>query len=96
MTAINDLLELLKLYGGRIVSTASQKPEEINEARDGGRLYVDDNGFGFVWHFDRFPETEEEVTLFEKWYPYPVPKAEVISPDKILARIKENHNRKYN
>lgn len=76
-TIIEDLLSLLALHKGSIVSTASLPPEFINQARASGRLYVDDNSLGYVWEPDikRFPETEEEVEFFKKWYPlkYPLP-----------------------
>ena len=41
-------------------------------------MYVDENSLGYVWCPDLkgFPETEEEVELFEKWYPLDVPMPE--------------------
>ena len=70
MATIEDLLELLALHGGKIVSTASLKPNEINQARASERIYVDSNSLGFVWmpKID-FPETVEDVKQFEKWFP---------------------------
>ena len=73
MTTITTLLEYLAQYGGRIVSTNSLSIEDIEQARAGGRMYVDDNSLGYVWEpeIKQFPETTEEVELFEKWYPLP-------------------------
>lgn len=71
MTTIESLLELLALHGGSIVSTASLNQNEINQARAGGRMYVDNNSLGFVWipELKMFPDTVKGVELFEKWYP---------------------------
>lgn len=71
MTKIENLLELLSLHGGSIVSTASLKPNEINQARASNRMYVDENSLGYVWmpKFEMFPETIDEVKWFEKWFP---------------------------
>lgn len=68
---MKELFELLKMYGGKIVSSNSLTSEWINQARASNRLYVDENGFGFVWepNIDKFPETDKEVEFLEKWYP---------------------------
>jgi len=71
MNNIENLLELLALHGGTIVSTASLKPNEIDQARAGGRMYVDSNSLGYVWmpSIDAFPDTINKVEKFEKWFP---------------------------
>lgn len=71
MTTIENLLELLALHGGSIVSTASLKPNEINQARASERMFVNENSLGFVWmpKIEWFPTTIEEVKQFEKWFP---------------------------
>ena len=71
MEQIENLLDLLALHGGTIVSTASLKPNEINQAKAGGRMYVDGNSLGYVWMppFDSFPDTVKKVEQFEKWFP---------------------------
>lgn len=71
MITIKELLELLALHKGTIVSTASLKPNEINQARASNRMYVDENSLGYVWmpEFRMFPKTVEEVKQFEKWFP---------------------------
>lgn len=71
MNKIENLLELLALHGGTIVSTASLKPNEIDQARAGGRMYVDSNSLGYIWmpSIDAFPDTIEKVEQFEKWFP---------------------------
>jgi hypothetical protein len=68
---IENLLELLAMHGGTIVSTSSLRPFDIEQARASNRMYVDSNSLGFVWlpKLDKFPETAEEVELFDKWYP---------------------------
>ena len=42
------LLQRLR-HGGRIVSTAELSPEEIATARAEGRMWVDEENFGYVW-----------------------------------------------
>lgn len=71
MTTMDNLLELLALHGGKIVSTASLAPEWIEQARASNRIYVNESGLSFVWEPDIkcFPETVEEVEWFEKWHP---------------------------
>lgn len=71
MITIKNLLELLVLHGGSIVSTNSLEVGEINQASAGNRMWVDDNSLGFVWMppLNRLPETEEEVRKFETWFP---------------------------
>lgn len=70
MTTIKTLLELLAIYGGSIVSTASLKPEWIEQARASGRMYVDENSLGYVWQpVSKIPTNEQEVKDFEKWFP---------------------------
>lgn len=68
--AIKQLLDLLGEYGGRIVSSNSLSPDEINQARASSRMYVDENSLGYVWlpPFE-FPTTADEVKLFEAWFP---------------------------
>lgn len=83
--------DYLSKYGGKIVCTSVLTPFFIDQARASGRLFVQTDGIGYVWEPDinDFPATEEEVEEFEKWYPLPVPDAELIDPEKILARIKK-------
>lgn len=71
MNKIENLLELLALHGGTIVSTASLKSNEIDQARAGGRMSVDSNSLGYVWmpSTDDFLDTIEKVEQFEKWFP---------------------------
>lgn len=52
------LLEKLKQEKGRIVSTASLSEYEIALAGVQNRMWVDDEGFGFVW----LPEDYVNVT----------------------------------
>lgn len=89
---IEPLLEMMAMYGGHIVSTASLSPAWIDQARESGRMYVDEKGLGYVWEppVDRFPETAEEVMLFEQWYPLPVELPEGLSDyDKFVERVRE-------
>lgn len=68
---IEELLSLLALHGGKIVSTASINPFDIKQAEASGRMYVDENSLGFVWEPDIkwFPKTTKEIKFMEKWYP---------------------------
>ena len=77
MVTIENLLELLALHGGKIVSTAGMDVQFINQAKASNRMFVDENLLGFVWEPDFYgggklfmiPETEEEVAWFDKWFP---------------------------
>lgn len=94
MKTIFELLEMLSLYGGKIVCTSSLSPHWINQAREGGRMYVNEHGIGFVYEPNSdFPETEEEVKRFEQWFPLkpenPMP---FIDPDKIIEKARQREN----
>lgn len=87
---INKLLNLLSLHGGEIVCTASLDTNDINQARASGRMSVTENNIGYVWIPDirKFPETDEEVQFFEKWYPLDVEFPEkFLSPDYVKENI---------
>ena len=69
------LFYFLKVNGGSIVSSNSLSTYEINQARASNRMFVDDDGFGFIWlpsFKDRMPTTPDEVEMFEVCYPLPV------------------------
>ena len=91
---MKELLELLKQYKGEIVSTASLSTEFIAQARASGRMWVDDNGFGFVWEPDinRIPETEAEVEFFERWYPLEVEFPPELSAENLFKKMKEKRD----
>jgi len=91
MPQIKDLLDLLALHGGKIVSTASLSPEWINQARVSGRMFVDENSLGFVWEPDikRIPQTDKEVEFFEKWYPLQSPLPEGLKDASFLFNKKD-------
>ena len=93
--SIKRLLELLAQHGGKIVSTAALSPEWIEQARASGRIYVDENSLGYVWepNIDRFPETEEEVEWFEKWYPLPVEMPEHLKDPSFLFNKEQEQQR---
>lgn len=46
---MENLFEKLKMEGGKIISSNDCTPLEISEARACGRMYVDDDGFGFIY-----------------------------------------------
>jgi hypothetical protein len=73
-TDIKTLLNLLAAHGGTIESTASLSVEDIYQAEASGRMYVDENSFGFVWipKAPLPPRTKEEVEFYEKWFPLEV------------------------
>lgn len=95
MKTLTELAEMLKEYGGSIVSTASLSAESINQARAAQRMYVDDEGFGFVWEPNcLLPTSEEEVQLFEKWYPIPIEIPEYLKkPDFIFKAMLLSNDR---
>lgn len=71
MENVKELLNLLSTYGGEIVCTAALDTDNIKQAQASNRMYVDDDGIGFVWmpKLERLPETNEELKFFEKWFP---------------------------
>lgn len=69
------LFEYVAKYGGKIIRTNDLPAELIAQARASNRMYVDENSLGYVWEppfAGRFPETVEEVKMFEWCYPLPV------------------------
>jgi len=82
-----DLFTLLSELGGEVVSTGYLPLWEIQQAQESNRIWVDENGLGFVWiptFKNPFPETVEEVQLFEHCYPLDVEKPLKIKLAKIL------------
>lgn len=73
----NDLFDLLVEYGGKVVNTGTLPTIEINQAWASKRIWVRPEGegqfgMGFVWiptFKNPFPESVEEVEMFEKCYP---------------------------
>ena len=54
MAELSELVESLRFIqklrdGGVIISTNDMSAEEISEARAGGRMFVDADGFGYVY-----------------------------------------------
>jgi hypothetical protein len=69
MAQQNELFELLK-SGGKIVSSASCTVLEISEARSCDRMYVDKEGFGFVYFPSKQLTAEQKVALIEGLHQY--------------------------
>jgi hypothetical protein len=92
MTTIKELLELLAKHKGTILSTASLKSNEINQARASNRMYVDENSLGYVWmpEFKKFPETIEEVKQFEEWFPLDEELSDELKTLDWFHKLKEN------
>lgn len=68
----NGLFTLLAEFGGRIISSNDLSPDFIAQAKASNRMWVDKNSLGYVWEpvfSDIFPETEQEVEMFERCYP---------------------------
>lgn len=74
----NDLFDLLVEYGGKVVNTGTLPTIEIQQAWASKRIWVKPEynvgefGMGFVWiptFKNPFPETVEEVQMFETCYP---------------------------
>lgn len=86
---IRPLLDLLAEKGGEIVSTASLNQSSIDQARASGRMYVDENGLGFVWMPDihLLPTNDAELAEFEKWFPLDVPLPEHLKTPEFMERI---------
>lgn len=97
MATLKYLLELLSTYKGSIVSSASLSAEQIRQAQASGRIYVDENSLGYVWEPEPgFPTTEEEVKLFEKWYPLEVEMPEELKTFDWYYKYKKIENQKKN
>lgn len=95
----DDLFKLLAEYGGTIESTGKMDEMNIKQARASGRMYVDQYGLGYVWmpgDFSNgaFPETVEEVELFEKWFPLEVELPEEMKDPNWLFTRKRNQSGK--
>lgn len=58
---MKELFEKLKMNKGKIVSSASCTNLEIAEARACNRMFVDDEGCGFIY----FPEIPEVSNIIE-------------------------------
>lgn len=61
MVTIYDLLKYLKMYGGSIISSNVLHPLLIDQAKASNHMYIDEDGFGFIWEppiAGRFPETD--------------------------------------
>ena len=65
MAQENELFELLK-SGGKIVSSASCTVLEISEARSSNRMYVDKNGFGFVYFPQKVKQSKADPLTAEQ------------------------------
>lgn len=79
------LLMLLARFGGHVVSSNDLDPMEIRQARESNRMFVADEGFGFVWEplFDEiFPTKPSDIELYERCYPI-----DVDVPDKLTKRM---------
>lgn len=86
MLNMKQLFDYLIQYGGEIVSSNSLTAEDINQARASERMYVDENSYGFIWMppVEKFPETEDELSLFEKWFPLAVEMPEHLKDSSVL------------
>ena len=89
---MKGLFSLLAEYGGSIISSNDLPPDLIAQARASNRMYVDENSLGYVWEppfAGRFPETENEVVLFDRCYPIEVEIPEDLTYENLMKRIKQ-------
>lgn len=88
-----ELLTLTTIFGGSIKCTSSIDNYELSQARASERMYVAEDGIGFVWipeFKNGFPETVDEVKLFDKYYPLDIePPDELKTLDWFHKRIKK-------
>ena len=98
MTTLNDLIEKLAKYGGKIVLAKDCSTEDdIVQGRASNRLATDCNGIEFLWEpvfKSAFPITEDEVRLWDECYPLDMmsdTESEQIL-DKVMKRINEERN----
>lgn len=99
MKTLNDLLELLSTKGGSIVCSASLREDMVRQAQASDRMYVDENGIGFIWepYIGRLPETDEELKEFERWYPLEIEMPEKLKTlDWFFERLKIDKQKKNN
>lgn len=93
---MKELLEKLIMEGGIIRSSKDFDELDIRQAQASDRMWVDENGYGFIWHpCLEIPVTDEMVKVWEekyaKYFPLPDdrPMPEKLHPDKIWAEIKK-------
>lgn len=97
MATMRELIFLLKEHGG-VIARAESFPEELKkQAIASNRIHVDPSGVEFIWEPDSLlPETEEEVELFERWYPLKVELPESLKFPTFLFSIGTNNNNSIN
>ena len=90
------LLEKLRIEGGLIRSSNDFDELDIRQAQASDRMWVDENGYGFIWYPPMdFPTTEEKLKEYEaldaKYFPLPDerPLPEKLHPDKIWDEMKK-------
>lgn len=83
-STIQNLLDLAAQYGGSIVFADTLQPYEHDQAEASGRIATDPSGRKFIWtpDIEDFPENEDEVDFFERWYPL-----DMEVPDGLLENI---------
>ena len=71
MPTIEELLDMIAIDPqGSIVSSAQYDHYMINQARASKRMYVDENGLGFIY----IPSNQVMIERFEELFPLPIPK----------------------
>lgn len=95
---MKKLFDYLIQYGGQIISSNDLSPDWINQARASDRMWVDENGYGFVWEpfVNKIPETKEEVEMFERWFPLKIELPEDLTFESLQKRILEHKQKKLN
>ena len=88
---LQHLCNLAEQYGGSIVFADSLQPYEHDQAEASGRIATDASGRKFIWtpDIEDFPENEDEVDFFERWYPLDMEVADGLF-EEIFARIEQN------
>ena len=95
---MKDLLEKLRTEGGIIRSTAGLDEHDIKQARASDRIWVDEDGYGFIWFpFMDFPTDDNKLKRWKeleaKYFPLPDnrPLPEKLCPDKIWEEAKRQY-----
>lgn len=94
---MKNLFELLSKHGGKIVSSNDLHSSLIEQARASNRMFVDEDSLGYVWEppfAGRFPETIEELEMYEWCYPLDVKLPEELTNWNRLKKEFINQSRK--
>ena len=91
---LQHLFDLAAQYGGTIFFADTLQPYEQDQAEASGRIAIDANGRKFIWtpDIEDFPENEDEVDFFKRWYPLEMEVPEGLLENIMQAIENEKHS----